>query len=421
MALNIALAPFNFNYTRNPVVISVTTDNYSDPYAYCRIIIQVNVADFGSSPDWQLVAQTDRRVTPGTTHYAFDLSRILNDHINTYDYQSRLNFSQAKIFTKTIRHYRLTVTEYFDNRFDSETHSSNPEFYAIKGGIDKYIWGKSDDFITGHAANSKMPLTWLPSRMRIGRQQPFFLGCLNADAEDKTNLVIKASINYLNGSNVLQTADLDITDPFQSFLHLQQKQIVMYPAGIPNLDLETLVGSAKIISYSVYLDSDQGQVTTPFEFLVDRNYYPVQRYFMYRNSLGLIDLIRCTGKADQKIDITTGLATRNRDLIIDNNTPSFDYNSEQAERFEFELLRNETIRVFSGKKTRREVQCFQDFLSSDMKFEYIPSHGLVPIILDNKSFALSKDNDPIPSFTFSYKYADENYTFTPRGIIPITQ
>jgi hypothetical protein len=198
---------------------------------------------------------------------------------------------------------------------------------------------------------------------------------------------------------------------------LNNKQIIIFPCDPTSASLYDLEPTKKLLSYTVVAMDDETIVSEERTFYLDYVERPDEKCFAYLNSLGGIDHIRCTGKIHPKVDFTGGNSERDPELIIPDSGPELAlYDPEIPLMREFNLEESESIRVFSGPKTYREVDCFRDFKLSPLKFEFLHWYvgRYLPIIIDQKSINLPKTSEYPFTYDFVYKYAYRNPVYTPQ-------
>ena len=188
----------------------------------------------------------------------------------------------------------------------------------------------------------------------------------DTDAPEFINIIawspgskIQFTVSYSDGSQDVLQKDIftDYNAPYDIYLRV--------PTGWGNVpELALLQPTKTPISYTVEsLDSGSSPETAVFTYIIDSRNYKQKRYFVYKNSLGFLDIIRFVGVRDFSIKrsgerITTVLT---EDTSAARGTIEMVYN-------EFE----ETFTVRSGwMMSIQEKEFLTDFLRSPYVAEII--------------------------------------------------
>ena len=268
--------------------------------------------------------------------------------------------------------------------------------YVTVGGIDfsqmaKFIQEGSSYF--DMLQYNKDFLTWRPQSKKIWIRQPEMLHYL-VWYNDTSWLAMKIKITYTDGS----------THTFTKYTYspVYKYDIVEVVCTYAKLDLISLPQSQgkTIHKYEIWLVDDNVQVSRTMEFVLDRTLYPNQRFFIFRNSLGGYDSVRCTGETIKETEV-------NR-LTVERITQ--DFSVMDPPRRQIFAKEMQKYSATTGFITKLESEYMRDFFLSNEIYEFIENR-LYPVLVLSTSLKVHKDNDYLyyREFEYARAYEDVNY------------
>jgi len=406
--------PQPISFTKNPIVFSWETDNYTEYDA--RMIMTVEMM---FEAGWTEIGKIEKR--PNSDHqYVFEIEEILDAAINQYDFLrvDQLNYDNPlSLVVKTMRQYRVTIIEYWG---DPETTDETVEAIAMacmKGGIAHQWYPFNFKFFTDYLNTTKRFLTWYPGKSLISPKQPQTLFLHNYTDELWSDIKIGFSCAYhIFDTNTIEN-ELIVKDCVTS---VYPGYSFIIPAGPLAAGLTILDSSKRLIAYAVfaYLGASEAGISISMTYEIDHTPRPHERCFAFVNSLGGFDHIRTTGTLSPKIEFAGGEFERDKKLVITDTGDGL-YNTHEPLKSQFNLSESETIKVSSGPTTRQMVDLFRDFRLSPLKFEYLIQNGTpkyVPILIDDKSMSFPKTGEYPYTVEFTYRYAFNNRVYTPNHL-----
>src|SRR5699024_1526775 len=141
-------------------------------------------------------------------------------------------------------------------------------------------------------------LTWQPNNKRVTPDQQEYLYYLTTN-QAYTTLYMHGQATFSDGT----TADI----PSKSIIGATDKLCII-PVGYGQLGLADLDATKTVKKYSICVNksADPTALENRSEdrtYVLDHQYYKHTRYFLYQNSLGGFETLRCTGKFTDKIEV----------------------------------------------------------------------------------------------------------------------
>lgn len=198
------------------------------------------------------------------------------------------------------------------------------------------------------------------------------------------NYTLKIKQYYSDGST-------DIRD-FISFLVIQYEVREFFIS----YDKIRTNAPKKLLKWDVYLTEAGGSTVSEVRtFVIDYAYQNHARYFIFKNSLGVYDTIRTTGKATKKF--------KNDKEIIRIPLP---LNFSEIDRQENQIsnVTTTTYNINSGYLSKEESDNFQQFVDSDDVY-WIKRNKAYPVTLQNNSRTASEDEEFNPSSEFDLTHS----------------
>ncbi len=347
----------------------------------------------------QLDFLAEEQITPDSSGKAlFDFAQyLLVEIVDT----SRFLFPQVItdfIFDRTdqIKRFVVQFCESYTGFYHRLHITWSTDTYVTVGGIDfsqmaKYSQEGSSFF--DMLQYNKDFLSWRPQSKKIWIRQPEMLHFL-VWYDDTSWLAMRIKITYTDGS----------THTFTKYTYspIYKYDIVEVVCTYAKLDLVSLPESQgkTIHKYEVWLVDNNVQVSRTMEFVLDRRVYPNQRFFIFRNSLGGYDSVRCTGETIKETDVAR--------FSVERITP--DFSVMDPPRRQIFARETQKYTTNTGFITKLESEYLRDFFLSNEIYEFIENR-LYPVLVLSTSLKVHKDNDYLYSREFEYAraYEDINY------------
>ncbi|HOW26163.1 MAG TPA: hypothetical protein PK711_10895 [Bacteroidales bacterium] len=347
----------------------------------------------------ELTFLAEEQITPDAEGKAqFDFAQYLLVEIAD---SSRFLFPQVIsdfIFDRSdqIRRFVVQFCESYTGLYHRLQITWSTDTYVTVGGIDfaqmaKYIQEGSSYF--DMLQYNKDFLTWRPQSKKIWIRQPEMLHFL-IWYDDTSWLAQRIRITYSDNSTFTFTQ--------YTYSPINKYDIVEVVCTYAKLDLISLPESQgkTIHKYEVWLEDNGVQVSRTMEFILDRTVYPNQRFFIFRNSLGGYDSIRCTGETIKQTDIAR--------FTVERIIP--DFSVMDPPRRQLFARETQKYSTNTGFITKLESEYLRDFFLSSEIYEFIENR-LYPVMVLSTSLKVHKDNDYLyyREFEYARAYEDVNY------------
>ena len=347
----------------------------------------------------ELTFLAEEQLTPDASGNAqFDFAQYLLVEIVD---SSRFLFPQVVsdfIFDRSdqIKRFVVQFCESYTGLYHRLHITWSTDTYVTVGGIDFAQMAKLSQ--EGSSFFDMLPynkdfLTWRPQSKKIWIRQPEMLHFL-VWYDDTSWLALLIKITYSDNSTYTFTK--------YTYSPIHKYDIVEVVCTYAKLDLISLPQSQgkTIQKYEVFLVDDGVQVSRTMEFILDRTVYPNQRFFIFRNSLGGYDSLRCTGETIKETDVDR--------FTVERIIPDFSVMDPPRRQ----ILARETQKYTTntGFITKLESEYLRDFFLSNEIYEFIENR-LYPVLVLSTSLKVHKDNDYLYCREFEYAraYEDVNY------------
>jgi len=181
-------------------------------------------------------------------------------------------------------------------------------------------------------------LTWEPDYQRLLPAQPVYLYYQHVDVAGAVEAWLR--VNHADG-----------TTSQSSFFSFTAKRWEVFFVNVSPA-VQGLMGVG-ITGYEVYLADPLGvPLSETRHFVLDRDYYPQQRFFLYSNSLGGANSLAALGQAKQTLEVKADEAER----------PTYD--PALGDVAVLDRTGTPTVSVVTGPRRRAQVQADQELLLS---------------------------------------------------------
>lgn len=271
--------------------------------------------------------------------------------------------------------------------------------WAITGGLGReslVTWNQVSAGFWATAANQTRFLTWFTGK-KTSRTAPEVLYFFVQSAI-YSSLRLKFSAICTDGTSLgpytVSTFAISGTTSFY---------LIELQCGYAQIDLEKFT-SKPVRSYTVWLENQLNtRISDEFVFDVDETHYEFERIFFYRNSFGVFDSIRTTGKRESNLEYDRETATLSDDVVED------PYNAPVSA---IRILETQVFSASTGWVTLTALDLLRDFFLSKEIYEISSKGTFKCIITTKKTKSMLKDGEYNYSVDFEYSraYSDNAYS-----------
>lgn len=313
------------------------------------------------------------KLTPDSADNAvFEIQDGLADFFPFTDFNPYAITDLAAITDNIVKAQFYKAESYGDPQVD-QTLTLVDTFLTINGGIPKQI---SDDFMTDILPSTKQFLTWHPTRKRVTQSQPEILHFLVYNG-DITELNLLVKVYFTDGTN--QTVTIDTVSD------VEEEQVYRLPAGYTLLNLSTVDGAKKVQKYDLWLtDQADAVVSEVRTFVLEYLDTPETRFWLFTNSLGMFEIFRTEGKANQEMEVERELSS--------NFLPS-GYSRTTGEIQSRVLGSSEQMSVSSGFLDSKDEALWAKELLLSEKVFLLTADERIPYRITTKNYRPFQDKD----------------------------
>lgn len=333
-----------------------------------------------------------------------DLPELLNPHLENdipqqpinLHYSKSLNYFHIEVFERSEGALRPMQVEFFSDFAAEGMEDSLP---AIKAGFPLEMFAASS-FNNYKASTSRKFLTWQSRSKLITYEQPEWLSLyfLASGAYRK-----KFVLHYSDNTTATHYVNFDVTEP--SIIHI--------PSGATQNDLNSVTVGKTIVwfDFSVQLVSGPVNTSEVFTYVIDSRYQRNHRYFVFVNSLGGCDTIRCFGVKE----FTRNFSRVATDTAIDSNS--------RMNTGSMEMVYNELEQIFTlrtgWQQDKATIDYYTDLLRTNMAQEVVmplqaanyqqPMKQLI-LLNDKVNYPTDADFGYAMEFSMKYGWKDTQYS-----------
>jgi len=354
-----------------------------------------------------LIASVIAPADAGGTGY-FNLKRILQSMgvaPNILSYQlPTFNQMAPGLSINNLKNYSIIF--YTIDRTDSHQVSSlvyNNSNQVLLAGKNFMQASKKLVDIIGTGTAIRKILTWQPAEVttrEASQQYLFYYHNEPGLSTGPVSISLKVVIT-LNDKTTIEKILLPFT--------ISDKQIVIYPAGLSQLNLYSYVtGGKKIISYTACLvlsSVTANPITETFNYTIDTRCFPDGREFIFINSLGGVDTLQVTNTEETAVELSTETAER---------FLAYNYDTQAGQYYNFFKESFNTQKCTTNLLTKEQRLYLQEFFSSAYIWE-VTEESFIPVILTDSNYTLQKNRSALQNIQFSYRYAFDNMGYMPNS------
>ncbi|WP_454880662.1 hypothetical protein [Sphingobacterium detergens] len=310
---------------------------------------------------------------------SWDFSKLLSSFVldNGDDIPSLLNVINEK--GKVVRSFFVQVTELYGEPQTARMSMRTEKFVAVYGGLPKNLIGTSlTDFLL---KDEKIEFLTTSIRKTVTPDQPQWISWLNI-SDDVSNVNVIVELEYLDGT-------INIIEPYL-YDQIKKYEKIIVPVGLEQLGANAIYPELAIVSYSIYLKSQNDQLSTSITVNVDHRHHPYKRFFLFQNSLGSFETFFTYGKKSNSLEVEKDSA---RLIQVK------DFTLQNGENIDLDITINEKEKINTGFKTKIEILAMRDFYLSKDKLIYT-NEKWWPINLISSSIEEFQDGNSLYAQTF---------------------
>lgn len=305
--------------------------------------------------------------------------------------------------------YSVRYCEFFSDNDTPLMHKMTQKgpFKALTGGLDtatQALYNRNNTNWYNQLSMNHMFLTWHPGKKKTSQfdiQKLYYLVHTALVSHNITHVNLYTGLNYrLNNVNCTSTT-------LKSTFAASKGDVLEICCGYSRLGLDTdasLLASGSVVkSYDVFLKDDAGNIISEIRnFVLDSNHYENYRQFIFRNSFGIFETIRCT-------------AVQSREAGYENNiiehTRTFSFTERGGDNKKDKSFEVAKYVINTGWITKNELDWTRELFLSKEVYE-IKDGVLYPVVITSESHGLGKDNDTLQNalFEYIYAYTDQHYS-----------
>jgi hypothetical protein len=321
-----------------------------------------------------LTSEFERKM-PSFPHSSYDCGRIVLGWLLSYFFRYGEEYASSGTY-----------------RVSQKAILSTEPMYAINGEIPKWkrreFLAENDNFYDWLQLTSKF-LTWHPGDKLTSetmQEKLFFLVWQNVSNVD---INVRVHLHFTNPALDSILTAIKIED-------VSQFNIIEILSDYISLSLATSVGTDTLVSYDVYLERDDNntKISEEFTYVMDEYRYS-EKKFIFKNSLGFWETLRCYGVSSTSVETSRNIAS--------NSEPrEFDENFSEKFTHQNSLTKKKTANT--GWLSIAESEWIQDVLLSKEVFQII-ENKLYPLVITNSETLLHQEDENLRSVTFEYESA----------------
>lgn len=321
----------------------------------------------------------------------FDLAEYLASEVDDI---ARFTWPQMQVYpyilhTSYVKKYKVSFCEYYDALtrpliFDSLRR-------AITGGLSRemllYLDEINKDYFASDVGKLKF-LSWSPNSKMTGLKTPEKLFFLAQGSSSYTKMKLTIKVNYTDSTSRI----VDYT----GLITYSQNNVYEFLVGYNEMYLKGIDTSRVIHSYEVYLRNEMNEpISETKTFILDWENHEYERHFIFRNSFGTYDVMRCTGRVqrDFKYDRASGMT------ITEEDPTEFNAPGKQFDNNKTQIFTANTGFIDSKMK-----EFTDEFLLSGEIYEVVDD-ALYAVTITTEQAVMKKDIETLNSLSFAYQRA----------------
>lgn len=295
------------------------------------------------------------------------------------------------------RKYYIAYGEAWGSPLKVARMLTSPVRYAYLGGADFVHRASSGYFLNrfDSSLGANKALRFGAQTRYVLPDEPQFLTFINQRNTALSNLKLVCTLTYSDDST-------EVIDTIYAPQSLPIGGKICFAVGATQLDLASRAGSKVLKEYAVKLKAGSSDWSITYRYILNANYQPYARHFVYLNSLGALETLTTFGKGSAELSIFSEQAER--------YLPSH-YAVEDGQFVDYNLATQQQLEVATGFWPQAVLQTWNDFYRSPYKFRLLGQQAL-PIQLVSKSIKQAKDGDTLFAHSFTLVYANKDDFYT---------
>lgn len=371
-------------FSKNPIPITLVTTQQNQPNFHFESVFVRNgrtEAFLKGKPDAQ-------------GEYVMDISDIANAFASPAIPQN-LPGSTPEKNNNAVVSFSMIHYEKYGDPINTSFNSSTALTYTLYAGLSHVDFpGNGLSYFQG---KTHAWLTWQPQLSTILAESPGWLYYLHL--QNSNQLYAHYVLMREDGSQY--ATHYTSFEPDYGDVHLLPLRLKALFPPLSDEDFADIASLRVFVSSSTDPDSTANK-SSEREFVIDDNYYPHVRYFIYQNSLSGFDTLSCTGAFQQSSSVEKQEARR---------VLPVSYTPDQAEYLQFRSRERSGRKGSTGWVSAEKISMLREFLASENIQEVIGwphSPRLAPVSLRTNSARLLQDDNNLHSLEFEYDYAFAN-------------
>jgi hypothetical protein len=320
-------------------------------------------------------------------------SQTKNDGTDLYALST---VNAIKYFIRYGESYGVPSVDYITQTTKLNTAAgTGTDNWAILGGVDKKTF-PNYSFYTDVTTNKNRLLTTQPTTRVVSKNSPIIINYLVVDPTE--NYCFEFTFYYSDGTSAVSSMS-GFAPTYQYGINIIPIHYsVLEDRGIIDIDKD-LIRFDVIVKNLVTLAALSQKLTYIFDDLT----YAYERYFLYENSMGTYDILRCVGP-----QTVAGQFNSDGSLKI----LSYDYTSETQEEISFNSTKKEgPFKISTGYQRQDLIDSLRDFFLSNNVYLISEENEHIPISITTTKPQFPGDDDTLYAiqFEYEYKFTDKAY------------
>jgi hypothetical protein len=319
----------------------------------------------------------------------FNVQALLDAYVQ--EHLPALDGPGASLAAGLFKRFYLKSAERFGTPPVTDGLSSARVHYVLCGGVSPYE--AAIDSWPAYQVAVKPFLTWEPDYQKVLPQQPAYLYYQHVSASAAASVWLR--VRHTDGSSSQSVVEM-LTD-------VRRWEVYCLAVGPAARGLT----GPDVAGYDVWVADIAGVVLSQVRrFVLERAFYPQQRFFLYSNSLGGANVLAALGAAKQTLAVEAEQVDR----------PAFD--PDLGDVATLDRVGTPTVSVVTGPRLRKQVQADQELLLSK-RVVLVKDGRTWPGVVNKATFTVRDENEGLASLAFEFVLPKQRH-FSPRLPVLLT-